>query len=128
MDGIAEIETQRQIIQRELDRLKTQEQRNILGQFSTPMVLAHDILRNALKIMSTSERIRFLDPAIGTGAFFSALNHICVPTSIEAATGYEIDAHYGKPAIDLWSASILDYQLNDFTKVAPPIDESQKVF
>jgi adenine-specific DNA-methyltransferase len=126
MNGIAEIETQRLIIQRELDRLKTQEQRNILGQFSTPMILAHDILRNALKIIPTGEKIRFLDPAVGTGVFFSALTHLSLPTSIESATGYEIDDHYGKPAIDLWSDSILDYQLDDFTKVAPPIDDSQK--
>lgn len=126
MSEIAKIEIQRQIIQRELDRLKTQEQRNILGQFSTPPILAHDILRNALKIMPTDEKIRFLDPAIGTGVFFSALNHLRLPTCIEAAAGYEIDEHYAKPAFDIWSDSILDYQLNDFTKVAPPIDESQK--
>lgn len=126
MREIAKIETQRQMIQRELDRLKTQEQRNILGQFSTPPILAHDILRNALKIMPTGEKIRFLDPAIGTGVFFSALNHLSLPTCIESATGYEIDEHYGKPAFDMWSDSILDYQLNDFTKVSPPIDESQK--
>jgi adenine-specific DNA-methyltransferase len=127
MSGIREIETQRQIIQRELDLLKTQEQRNILGQFSTPTILANDILRNALKLMSTGEKIRFLDPAIGTGAFFSALNNnVCSSTCIEAATGYEIDEHYGKPALDLWSRSILDYQLNDFTKVAPPLNESEK--
>jgi adenine-specific DNA-methyltransferase len=126
MRCIDEIETQRQIIQRELDLLKTQEQRNILGQFSTPTILANDILRNALKLMPTGEKIRFLDPAIGTGAFFSALNNIFSPICIEAATGYEIDKHYGKPALDLWSESILDYQLNDFTKVAPPLNESEK--
>jgi adenine-specific DNA-methyltransferase len=127
MSGIREIETQRQIIQRELDLLKTQEQRNILGQFSTPKTLANDILRNALKLMPTGEKIRFLDPAIGTGAFFSALNNnACSSTCIEAATGYEIDEHYGKPALDLWSRSILDYQLDDFTKVAPPLNEIEK--
>jgi adenine-specific DNA-methyltransferase len=76
MISIQDIETQRQIIQREFDLLKTQEQRNILGQFSTPTILANDILRNALKLMPTDEKIRFLDPAIGTGAFFSALNNI----------------------------------------------------
>ena len=117
MRCIEEIETQRQIIQRELDLLKTQEQRNILGQFSTPIILANDILRNALKLMPTGDKIRFLDPAIGTGAFFSALSNVFLPICIEAAIGYEIDEHYGKPALDLWSASILDYQLNDFTKV-----------
>ena len=126
MRCIEEIETQRQIVQRELDLLKTQEQRNILGQFSTPPILANDILQNALKLMPTAEKIRFLDPAIGTGAFFSALNNIFSPICIEVATGYEIDEHYGKPALDLWSKSILDYQLNDFTKVVPPLDESEK--
>ena len=126
MRCIEEIETQRQIIQRELDLLKTQEQRNILGQFSTPIILANDILRNALKLMPTGDKIRFLDPAIGTGAFFSALSNVFSPICIEAAIGYEIDEHYGKPALDLWSASILDYQLNDFTKVAPPLNESEK--
>jgi adenine-specific DNA-methyltransferase len=127
MRCIAEIETQRQIIQRELDLLKNQGQRNILGQFSTPIVLANDILRHALKLIPTGEKIRFLDPAIGTGSFFSSLNNnVCSPTCIEAATGYEIDEHYGKPALDLWSKSILDYQLNDFTKVSPPLDESEK--
>jgi adenine-specific DNA-methyltransferase len=127
MRSIQDIETQRQMIQRELDLLKTQEQRNILGQFSTPTILANDILRNALKLMPTDEKIRFIDPAIGTGAFFSALmNNIFLPACIEAATGYEIDEHYGKPSRDLWSESILDYQLNDFTKVAPLINESKK--
>lgn len=126
MSRIAEIENQRQIIQRELDLLKTQEQRNILGQFSTPIILAHDILRNALKIIPKDEKIRFLDPAIGTGSFFSALNHVCSIARIEAATGYEIDKHYGEPALDLWATSILNYQLTDFTKVTPPLDESQK--
>jgi adenine-specific DNA-methyltransferase len=126
MSRIAEIENQRQIIQRELDLLKTQEQRNILGQFSTPMILAHDILRNALKIIPKDEKIRFLDPAIGTGSFFSALNHVCSIARVEAATGYEIDNHYGKPSLDLWATSILNYQLSDFTKVNPPLDESQK--
>jgi adenine-specific DNA-methyltransferase len=126
MSGIREIENQRQIIQRELDLLKTQEQRNILGQFSTPTILANDILRNALKLIPIGEKIRFLDPAIGTGVFFSALNNIFSPICVEAATGYEIDEHYGKPALDLWSESILDYQLNDFTKVAPPLNERER--
>lgn len=127
MRCIEEVETQRQIIQRKLDLLKTQEQRNILGQFSTPTILANDILCSTLKLMPIGEKIRFLDPAIGTGSFFSALNKNVSPgTCIEAATGYEIDEHYGKPAFDLWSKSILNYQLNDFTKVAPPLNESEK--
>lgn len=119
-------ERQRQIIQRELDSLKTQEQRNIMGQFSTPIGLANDILSHAQKLIPKHERIRFLDPAIGTGSFFSALINIFEGSRIEYATGYEIDEHYGLPARELWQGSILDYKLTDFTKAIPPDDEDRR--
>ncbi|MDO9214270.1 MAG: Eco57I restriction-modification methylase domain-containing protein [Methylococcales bacterium] len=126
MQTTTKIEAQRQIIQRNLDAQKTKEQRNILGQFSTPITFANDILQYAAKIMPKHEKIRFLDPAIGTGAFFSALNNVIPSTHIEAATGYEVDEHYGNPSRELWSKSILNYQLADFTKVTPPVNENQK--
>ena len=126
MQTKAKVEAQRQIIQRHLDAQKTKEQRNILGQFSTPIILANDILQYVAKIMPKHEKIRFLDPAIGTGAFFSALNNVIPSTHIEAATGYEVDEHYGNPSRELWSKSILNYQLTDFTKVTPPVNENQK--
>jgi adenine-specific DNA-methyltransferase len=126
MRNTTEVESQRQIIQRELDSQKTSEQRNILGQFATPIALASDILQDAVKILPKGEKIRFLDPAIGTGAFFSALNSVTSPTTIVAARGFELDEHYGKPASDLWAGSILDYQLADFTKTMPPVTDRQK--
>lgn len=126
MKGKAKIEAQRQIIQRELDSQKTREQRNIQGQFSTPITLANDILKYASKLIPKREKIRFLDPAFGTGSFFSALNNVFPLARIEAAKGYEIDKHYGNPARELWSKSILDYQLTDFTKAAPPMVDDQK--
>jgi adenine-specific DNA-methyltransferase len=126
MRNTTKIEVQRQIIQRELDLQKTPVQRNILGQFATPIDLAQDILRDVVKIMPKGEKIRFLDPAIGTGVFFSALNSVFSPISIAAATGVEVDEHYGKPAIALWKGSILDYRLTDFTRLSAPVCDSQK--
>jgi len=126
MTQLTKLENSRKIIQAKLDSLKTLEERNILGQFSTPITLANDILQCAVKLMPKRGKIRFLDPAIGTGAFFSALNNAFPAARIEAATGFEIDKHYGKPASKLWSETILSYRLSDFTKAAPPLDENNK--
>jgi adenine-specific DNA-methyltransferase len=119
-------EARRQIIQRELDSKKNQEQRNVLGQFSTPIELANDILKHAYKIIPKNQHVRFLDPALGTGVFFTALNNLFPSSRIEAASGYEIDEHYGIPSRDLWKNSILDYRIEDFTQAIPPSDNDKK--
>ncbi len=126
MVKFSDIERQRQVIQAKLDGLKAKEERNFTGQFSTPIVLAKAIIQHTTKIMPQGGKIRFLDPAFGTGAFFSALNSAFSATRIEAATGYEIDPHYGIPAKKIWSETILDLQLTDFTKAIPPIDDKNK--
>ena len=123
MAQFTELECHRQTIQAELDGLKTQEERNVMGQFSTPIALADDILQHAAKLVPKRSKIRFLDPAFGTGAFFSALNRAFPSARIEAASGFEIDAHYGKPAGELWSETDLDYRLSDFTQAIPPPEE-----
>lgn len=119
------IETQRQLLQLRLDREKTQEERNIMGQFSTPIALAIDVLAHAKSIFPKKCKVRFLDPAFGTGSFYSALNFVFPLTKIEIATGFEIDEHYGKPALDLWSKTGLSYQLTDFTKQAPSSEDKK---
>lgn len=123
---LAKIEQQRRIIQREIDLKKTDKQRNVLGQFSTPFKLANDIFKKTTKFLGRTEKIRFLDPAVGTGVFFSALINNFSTTKIEIASGYEIDEFFGNPSLDLWSGSIFDYRLDDFTKVSPPLSEKQK--
>ncbi len=125
MMNIEQLESQRQMLQVELDRRKTQEERNIMGQFSTPIALANDVLTHAKNIFPKRDKVRFLDPAFGTGSFYSALNTVFPLTRIEAATGFEIDEHYGEPALRLWEQTDLNYQLADFTKQTPP-DEEQK--
>jgi predicted RNA methylase len=124
---VDEQESERLESQRRLDSTKTQEERNRLGQFATPTALANDILACARSIMAESETIRFLDPAFGTGSFYSALNHVFPAERIAHAAGFEIDPHYGKEAQRLWQASPLTLHLTDFTRVAPPAADDDKV-
>ncbi len=67
------LEKRRLEIQHQLDATKTRAERNKLGQFATPAKLATDILEHAKALLSPTQQIRFLDPAFGTGAFYSAL-------------------------------------------------------
>lgn len=119
MSFIRTLEQERLILQADLDSHKTQAERNRLGQFSTPSKLAEEILRYAQRLISPAEKIRFLDPAIGTGSFYSALLNVFPNTRIAESLGFEIDPHYGKPAAQLWKDTGLSMELSDFTKAAP---------
>lgn len=116
----ADHETRRLSIQTELDSKKSARERNKLGQFATPTALAREVLSYGLNLMPKGQRVRFLDPAIGTGSFYSALREMIGHRPIDVAKGYEIDPHYGEPARELWADSGLDIQLSDFTQAEPP--------
>jgi len=113
------LEEQRLSLQAALDAQKTQTERNRLGQFATPTALAVDILEYAATLLPNHENVRFLDPAIGTGAFYSALREIFPKERIAEAVGFEIDPHYEEPAARLWARSGLMMQLADFTQQPP---------
>jgi hypothetical protein len=113
------IEQQRLALQAELDGQKTQAERNRLGQFATPTSLAQDILKYAATFLPSGEKVRFLDPAIGTGAFYSALRKVFPKKRIAEALGFEIDPHYGKAAASLWADSGPAIRLSDFTHAEP---------
>jgi tRNA1(Val) A37 N6-methylase TrmN6 len=82
--------------------------------------LALEILSLAKALSPAGEPIRFLDPAFGTGSFFSALLQTFGREWIQAAAGFEIDPHYGEPASKLWRNSKLKLRVADFTRAAPP--------
>lgn len=119
-------EQERLSLQARLDAEKSQADRNRLGQFSTPAPLATDILRFGVALLGEEKPVRFIDPAIGTGAFFSALLHAVPLERIEAAKGYELDAHYGAPAREIWQGTLLDLELADFTKTVPSASEADR--
>src|ERR1035438_5783070 len=112
------VEQTRVSLQKTLDEGRSAQVRNRLGQFATPGQLARDVVRCGLKFVGPDVSIRFLDPAFGTGSFYSAL--LEAEPSLSAAAGFEIDSHYGVPALELWRKSGLQLTLSDFTKAAPP--------
>lgn len=120
MDVIASLENQRLVLQATCDAGKTQKERNQLGQFATPTALATDVLEHARTLLPPDVPIRFFDPAIGTGSFYSALLRTFPRERIAEAAGFEIDPHYGEPARELWQGHPLTLTLGDFTKAEAP--------
>lgn len=120
------IEQQRCLLQIELDNHKSQAQRNRMGQFATPTLLAQDVLAYGLSLLPVGDAVRFLDPAIGTGSFYSALLETANGRPIKSATGFEIDPHYAEPAKALWSDTALDITVADFTRLSPPKENAKR--
>ena len=121
MRTVAQTEARRLILQGELDAERDAAVRNRMGQFATPTALAADILRYARAQFGENGSVRFIDPAIGTGAFYSALLDAFPKARVRAAVGYEIDPHYGIHALDLWAGRGLDVRLADFTRAGAPV-------
>jgi adenine-specific DNA-methyltransferase len=116
---IEQLELARLALQARLDGGRSRVERNRLGQFATPPVLAREMLAYAGRLLSGSDLIRFLDPAIGTGAFYSALRAAIAARRIAEALGFEADPGYGAPARSLWHGEPLALRLGDFTRAEP---------
>ncbi|HKQ49891.1 MAG TPA: N-6 DNA methylase [Phycisphaerae bacterium] len=102
-----------------LDAKRSAAERNRLGQFATPNALAVEIARFVAKQVGKSKRgIRFADPAIGTGSFFSAAVTALGKGRIASAVGIEIDGAFCRAARDLWANSGLEVVQGDFTRLA----------
>lgn len=126
MVQISSLEFNRLEIQKRLDSQKTKTQRNQLGQFATPSGLAVELLKYARTILPPTRKIRFFDPAFGTGSFYSALLQLFPSQNIVEAVGYEIDPHYGQESARLWRETGLHLNIGDFTKATPPeLDEAK---
>lgn len=86
-----------------IDQKRTALERNVMGQFATPPVLALDIVRATLayRVAGTSP-IRFLEPAVGTGSFYEALLRETEPSEFARAVGVELDSLFADAARELW--------------------------
>jgi len=120
------MEEKRCALQAQLDAHKTQSERNKLGQFATPTKLARDVLSYGLSLLPKGEDIRLLDPAIGTGSFYSALKATCNDRKVAWARGFEIDPHYGQPAQELWRDTPLEITMGDFTQQFPMAQDAER--
>lgn len=117
---LAGIEQQRQMIQITLDAEKTMLERNILGQYATAPKLADDILEYAKGLLPDNSKIRFLDPAFGTGAFYSALLKTFPDERIISTAGFEKDERVAEESRNLWQSTSLKLHSMDFTKAELP--------
>jgi len=118
LNPLEKTEKLRITIQDVLDAVKSQRERNKLGQFATPLPLALDILGFA-KSLIPETKVRFLDPAFGTGSFYSALLQTFGQSEVEAVEGYEIDRRFGEQARTIWKETDLHLHIADFTKASP---------
>ncbi len=113
-------EAHRQDIQRSLDAERSAAERNRMGQFATPEPLALEIARYARRLREgRREPVVFLDPAIGTGSFYSALRRVFPDREIADARGVEQDPRFVDAARSLWSQAGLRLIPGDFTRLAP---------
>ena len=126
MRNIELLENRRLSIQAQIDSQKSQLERNQLGQFATPTALAREILEYAKNLFGNKTKARFLDPAIGTGSFYSALCDSFPDKQIESASGFEIDKAYYDAAKDIWGNNNVDIQQKDFTKSHAPKEDCKK--
>ena len=108
-----------------MDRSDSQEARNETGQHATPGDLALQIIRYAAEITAGWTQISFLDPAVGTGAFYSALLSATPKSRVKRASGYEVNRAITAVARSLWTAEGLDVYHQDFTATEPPPPEER---
>ena len=114
------IENYRLSLQEKLDACKTIEERRKLGQFATPTSLARDVVAFGLNHIDTYKGIRFLDPAFGTGSFYSALLQEATSYNLIKATAVEIDPMFANAARDIWfDHDLLNVMNSDFTDIEP---------
>jgi hypothetical protein len=112
------LEARRQAIQAALDAGKSAGERNRLGQFATPNALAIETARYVKSVADGDLRsVRFADPALGTGSFYSAALTVFGPDRIESAVGVELDSGFCEAARELWARAGLEVVGGDFTQI-----------
>jgi adenine-specific DNA-methyltransferase len=110
------IELRRQAIQSAIDAGKSSQERNRLGQFATPNALAIAIAEYLDTLIEDRSRmLRFADPSLGTGSFFSAALNVFGRNRIANAVGIEVDSEFCQAASDLWTEAGLTVVCGDFT-------------
>lgn len=103
--------------QARLNANKSLQERNVCGQFATPIELARGIMQFLRKYISPSEELYFLEPSLGLGNFYYAF---CETFGTgHPATGIEIDEEYYEEAKKLWKGLPLKLLNEDFLAAKP---------
>ena len=105
-------------LQARLDAARPAAERNRLGQFATPPTLARAVAREGLAARGDGP-LRFLDPAVGTGAFYAALRAELGGQPLDRAVGVELDEGVHRAAAGLWTGHPVELRRADFTRLTP---------
>jgi predicted RNA methylase len=119
MTGLAAREADRLHEQARLDADRSAAERNRAGQFATPPALAAEVVRAALAHLPTAGPLAVLEPAVGSGAFVSALLRSPAAGRVRRMVGVEADARFAAVAARLWGPAGLEVLAGDFT-ASPP--------
>lgn len=113
--SLIQIEKRRMKEQKYIDSIKNIEDRKRHGQYATPAELAREIAKYGVELLNPKEEICFLEPAIGTGAFYTGLLSGAGYHRIVSAVGFELDKAYACAAQKIWN-KLIDIKVEDFTK------------
>ena len=119
-------EERRLALQREIDTARSANERNRAGQFATPLPLAVEVVAKASAFLPGDAPLRMLEPACGTGAFFSAASTVVAPRRWQSRVGVELDPVFAKAARELWTGEgvmIVEGSFTDFS--ASPENQSR---
>src|SRR5438094_370329 len=120
MTKIEHREKKRLTEQKRLELLPESQGKNKLGQYATPPALALEIMEFMGKLWrDRKEPVRFLEPALGTGSFYSAFRQVFPRELQDEALGIEIDPAYADVAASTWKGTGLKIIQGDFTRQKP---------
>jgi len=120
------IEAERAAAQAAFDKSVVSLERNIHGQYSTPPALADSMVLLGKGLLPADVPVRFLDPALGTGVFFSSLLRVSEFKTADSAVGFELDPRLAAVSNRLWQPLGLDVRAEDFTSSPPPGEEAMR--
>jgi hypothetical protein len=121
MEILRQAEGKRRQVQDRLDLAMEAELRNRKGQYATPSALADSIIAVCWDYWKQERSsIRFLEPCVGTGSFYSSLRRIFPADLIESALACEVDQSHAAAARSLWGDAGLHVKNADFLKQIPP--------
>lgn len=111
-------EEKRAEILREIEKIHTKEYRRRHGQFATPYELAEEIVEYGINLLQ-DENVSFVEPAFGTGPFYSAIQNISCLENIQlkTAVGIEKDSTISKKVELLWDE--IEIFNDDFLSMPP---------
>lgn len=115
LEALEDVERKRQTLQAAFDQSAAARDRNLAGQFATPPAVARQVVEAVAPFVGDGPR-RLLEPACGTGAFYSAWVQYGRPGKDLAGVGVEKNPGLARLAKQLWAPHGLEVCEGDFLR------------